>query len=114
MCRTCTVYAQWEQTIGTVAYRRGVEQSRKRIGRWSRYYQSLRLVVADTDGGNNGGGGGGAVREQVCVFVCDGMQIQRPEGQRCSRNRRNKEKVGIYLMHAFSKTRNNVTSQANN
>lgn len=48
--------------------------------------------------------GGGAAKEQVCVFVCDGMQIQGPEGQHCSRNRRNKEEVGIYLTHAFSKT----------
>lgn len=40
----------------------------RRTGRWSRYYQSLRLMAADTDGGSDEGGGE-CEGTSVCVCV---------------------------------------------
>lgn len=75
--------------------------NRRRRGGWSRYYQSLRLMAADTDGGTDRGE---SVRERVCVCENADRQPRRRTPQWSGR-RRDKGEVGTELIHPPSNTR---------
>lgn len=100
------INAQSELTIGEMQERRSTKKkNRRRRGGWSRYYRSLCLMAADTDGGTDGGE---SVRERVCVSVSVCAYADRQPRRRTlqwSGRRRDKGEVGTELIHPPSNTR---------